>query len=376
MEGSGVAKSGMISADSHVVEPSEVFSPLEERFGDRAPRIVQSAQRGDEYLSGDGRATPVAVLGRAGIDPGSVEWSEAERLGFRVRAGILNVGERIKDQQRDGVAGEVLYPSLLLSMFARQETETELVKAAFCSYNDWLVAYTRDAPNNLFPLACIQLNDLDQAVSELRRCKLLGHVGACIPSSSTLERPYSDPVFDRFWAAAEELRMPLAFHIGSGAVPGENMPSFLRERGLFWTLFPTIISVTIGDLILGGVCERFPNIKFVVAEFDTGWIATFLNRLDWAAKRDGYSPGLTLTPSDYWQRNFVATFEDDEVGVRTRDLLGGHTLMWASDYPHGDSTWPDSQAILDRVMKGCNQEERQSMTARNVVELYSLPIEA
>jgi predicted TIM-barrel fold metal-dependent hydrolase len=371
-----VPSSLQISADSHVVEPPEVFISLSRRFGDAAPGVMPSAEHGHVYMPGNGRATPVAILGRAGIDPASPEWKRAEAKGYEVRPGILDVEARLKDQEIDGVVGEVLYPSLLLSMFSRQETETELVKAAFCSYNDWLVAYTRDAPNNLFPLACIQLNDLDQAVSELRRCKLLGHVGACIPSSSTLERPYSDPVFDRFWAAAEELRMPLAFHIGSGAVPGENMPSFLRERGLFWTLFPTIISVTVGDLILGGVCERFPNIKFVVAEFDTGWIATFLNRLDWAVKRDGYSPGLTLTPSDYWQRNFVATFEDDEVGVRTRDLLGGHTLMWASDYPHGDSTWPDSQAILDRVMKGCNQEERQSMTARNVVELYSLPIEA
>jgi predicted TIM-barrel fold metal-dependent hydrolase len=371
-----VPASLQISADSHVVEPPEVFTSLSTRFGDAAPGVVPSAEHGHEYLPGNGRATPVAILGRAGIDPASTDWKRAEALGYEVRPGILDVAARLKDQELDGVAAEVLYPSLLLSMFSRQESEPELVKAAFASYNEWVAGYAGQAPRNLFPLACIQLHDLDEAAAEIERSRKLGHVGACIPSSVPTGRPYADPVYDSFWAQAQELRMPLAFHIGTGAVPGENMPTFLRERGLFWTLFPTIISITIGDLILGGVCERFPNIKFVVAEFDTGWIATFLNRLDWAVKRDGYAPGLSLTPSEYWQRNFVATFEDDEVGIRTRDLLGVHTLLWASDYPHGDSTWPDSRATLERVMKGCSHEDRRCMTAGNVVELYSLPLES
>jgi predicted TIM-barrel fold metal-dependent hydrolase len=369
-----MSSSFAVSADSHVVEPPEVFEPLATRFGEDAPRIVHSAERGYEYVSGNGRSTPVAILGRAGMDPASPEWAEALSRGYDVRPGILDVQARLKDQELDGVVGEVLYPSLLLGTFAGQERNLDLVKATFASYNDWLAAYCREAPDRLFPLACIQLNDLDDAVRELQRCRKIGHVGACIPSSVPLDRPYTDPVYDRFWAAAQDVRTPLAFHIGADAVSGGNMPEFFREHGLSWTLFPTIISVTIGDLILGGVCERFPDLKFVVAEYDTGWVATLLRRLDWAVYRDGLGRGLSMTPSEYWRRNFVATFEDDEVGVRTRDILGVHTLMWASDYPHGDSTWPESQATLDRVTEGCSPEERMLITSGNAAQLYGLPV--
>lgn len=367
-------KTLFISADSHVVEPPEVFEPLVQRFGDAAPRVVTSPTRGHEFQAGNGRATPVAILGRAGIDPASDAWAEAEALGYNVRPGILDVQERIKDQALDGVAAEVLYPSLLLSMFSRQETDLELVKAAFRSYNDWLAAYVSEAPDHLFGLACIQLNDLDDAVAELERAKELGHVGACIPSSVPNDRPYASGAYDKVWAAAEALEMPLAFHIGTGGVPGENMPGFFRERSLSWTLFPTIISVAIGDLILSGACERFPGVRFVVAEFDTGWMANFLSRMDWAVYRDHNAPSLTMPPSQYWHRNFRATFEDDEVGIRTRDILGVRNLMWASDYPHGDSTWPDSRATLERIFEGCSEEDRRALATQNVIDLYKLPV--
>jgi predicted TIM-barrel fold metal-dependent hydrolase len=81
-------------------------------------------------------------------------------------------------------------------------------------------------------------------------------------------------------------------------------------------------------------------------------------------------------PSYYWKRNFLATLEDDILGIRTRDVIGVGSLMWGSDYPHGDSVFPDSQGVLDRIMDGVPVEERYAMTAKNVVDLYSLPFEA
>ena len=83
-----------------------------------------------------------------------------------------------------------------------------------------------------------------------------------------------------------------------------------------------------------------------------------------------------MKPSEYWARNFRITFEDDEIGIRTRDVIGVDNLMWGSDYPHGDSIFPDSQGVLDRIMEGVPADERYAMTAKNVVDLYDLPFEA
>ena len=364
-----------ISADSHVLEPPEVFEPLASRFGERAPHVVYSAEKGYELDNGRGRRSPIGGLATAGIDPRSPDWDEAFKRGYDVLPSLRDGRERAKDQDRDGVAAEVLYPSLMFSTFSRQEEETDLVVASFASYNAWLADHVKDAPGRLFGLACLQLKDLDAAIAEMERAKQLGHVGVCIPCTAPLHRPYSDRFYDRFWAAAQEMSMPLTLHIATGAA--DIMPAYFRERSHHsWIMQPAIAGVLINDLILSGVCERFPGIKFVPTEFDAGWLSTHLPRMDWAHYRFGDQGGLTMDPSEYWRRNFLATFEDDAAVVRVRDLIGVKTLMWANDYPHGDSIWPESQETLDRIMQGCTPDDRHKLIAKNVVDLYGLPFEA
>jgi predicted TIM-barrel fold metal-dependent hydrolase len=163
-------------------------------------------------------------------------------------------------------------------------------------------------------------------------------------------------------------------HIFTGATPNHGMP----HRAAGSPLAFTGVTFTIYDIIYGGVCERFPNLKFVITEFETGWIAMTLNRLDWNWFRGGGARTMPIRekPSFYWKQNFLATYEDDLLGIRTRDVIGVNTLMWGSDYPHGDSVFPDSQGVLDRILADCTGEERYAMTAKNVVELYGLPFEA
>jgi len=209
----------------------------------------------------------------------------------------------------------------------------------------------------------------------MQRAKKLGHVGCAIPCAAPPERPYADPLYDKFWAVAEALRMPLAFHTGAYAGPRGNLPAYFGERDLSWPLFSTIAAVSISDLILYGACDRFPDLKFIPTEFETGWIATFLLRMDWNEYRAHNYHGLSMEPSAYWRRNFAATFEDDEIGIHTRDILGVHTLMWASDYPHGDATWPESQETLAYVTRECTAEESQMLRGKNAVDIYSLPFE-
>lgn len=364
-----------ISADSHVVEPPEVYDGLEKRFGSRAPRMIDDPQVGLVTDHGDGtRGYSVGIFHTVGEDFGDPAVRERARRGFEfARPGVLNPAERIKDQDLDGVQAEVLYPSVLFSVY--QMKDVEIMQATMANYNDWLHNYASQAPGRLFCLALVQLYDLDLAIAELRRARNMGFVGACIPCSPPEDKPYSDPFYDRFWAAAQELEMPLAMHIFTGASKRDGMPDW---GPLNYSLAATAIARVILDLTWGGVCERFPGVRFVPTEFDTGWIAHLLYRTDYSFTKDGgfrKRPELKMLPSEYWRRNFLVTFEDDELGIRTRDKIGVENMLWGSDYPHNDSIFPESQETLDRLFEGVPDEERFKITAANAINLYKLPFE-
>jgi predicted TIM-barrel fold metal-dependent hydrolase len=363
-----------ISSDSHVVEPPELFEPLVKRFGEEAPHMVFREDVGPQLYLGKGQyGLIITGFLQAGFDFGRPDAQEVRKMGYELaRPGVYDVKARIEDQELDGIDAEVIYPSIIFNAY--QIDDPDILKATFRAYNDWTADYCKEAPDRLFGLACVQLYDLDEAIEEMKRCKALGYVGLCVPATAPPDRPYSDPWYDKFWAAAEELRMPLTMHIFTGATPNHGMP----HRAAGSPLAFTGVTFTIYDIIYGGVCERFPNLKFVITEFETGWIAMTLNRLDWNWFRGGGARTMPIKekPSFYWRQNFLATYEDDVLGIRTRDVIGVNTLMWGSDYPHGDSVFPDSQGVLDRILADCTAEERYAMTAKNVVELYDLPFEA
>ena len=124
-----------------------------------------------------------------------------------------------------------------------------------------------------------------------------------------------------------------------------------------------------------GVCERHPDLQFVVAEFNAGWLAHWLERVDQGWKREyGRNPtGSAPRPvGEIWKRQFFATIEDDQPALRTRDLIGEDRLMWGSDYPHTDSTWPCSMEVLDEMFAGLPDGTRRRITRDTVSDLYRL----
>ncbi|HXR36614.1 MAG TPA: amidohydrolase family protein, partial [Candidatus Binataceae bacterium] len=128
-------------------------------------------------------------------------------------------------------------------------------------------------------------------------------------------------------------------------------------------------------LILGGVLERFPKLKIVSVENDIGWISHFIQRADHAYDRYRFlerEAAVPQPPSYYFHRQVYATFQDDRVGIVTRDLVGVGNLMWASDYPHSDSTWPHSREVIARDFAGVNEHDRRMITADNASQLYGV----
>ena len=363
-----------ISADSHIVESAEFFEPLAKQFGDVAPRmVIADPARGPQLDLGNGKlGIGLSGFFMANVDFASGEAKELARKGYDLaRPGCYDTSERLKDQEMDGIDAEVIYPSVIFNVY--QIEDLEIVKTAFSMYNDWITAYCNEQPKRLFPLAALQLYDLDAAIKEMERAKSMGHVGVCIPATAPPDRLYSDPWYDKFWAAAQDMKMSLNMHVFTGATDNHGLPPAMRSGG--YALASCGVMFTCADVIQSGVCERFPEIKFVITEFETGWIANMLKRLDWGFVRGGgaKNQGIPMKPSEYWRRNFLATFEDDDLGIITRGYIGTNTLMWGNDYPHGDSVFPHSQKVLTEVLAECTPEERYEMTVKNVVELYNLP---
>lgn len=365
-----MAAEKILSADSHVVEPADVWTArIDKRFADRAPRVVQRVGKheGDFFVCEGIRPVPVSAFAVAGVDP--KDFRERMIQGYPgVRPSAWDPAERIKDQERDGVTGEVLYPSLGMSLF--QLADGELRAASFRAYNDWLAEYCAHNPRRLAGVAMISLDDSAEGARELERAAHKGLRGAMVWAEPPGERPYGDPVYDRFFAAAQECGAPVSLHI----LTERNRAELLRNVMRYYPSLHHAAERSIAGLIFSGVLERFPRLKLVSVENDIGWIPHFLQRLDHSYAKYRYLEGgpIPNPPSFYFHRQVYATFQDDRVGVVTRHFIGIGNLMWANDFPHSDSTWPNSREVIERDFAGVPADERRKIVADNAAALYAI----
>jgi predicted TIM-barrel fold metal-dependent hydrolase len=284
----------LISADSHVNEPGDLWTErIDRAFTERAPRVVDSVpgRPPGSYLVLEG-IPPIHVtqgLG-AGKKPEELE-KFFETTTYRdARRGGWDPVERIKDQELDGVEAEVIYTTLGFRQFWLKDPA--LQRACFRAYNDWLAEYCGYEPRRLAGLALISLYDVDEGVKELRRCRKIGLRGAMIWASPPEDRPYSDALYDPFWAEAQELGMPLSLHSITGMGPESQA---LRAMGReIRPLDRYMRSVTLCDevkrsltvFIFSGVLERFPRLHLVSAENEVSWLPFVLQR--WEQAFDDY----------------------------------------------------------------------------------------
>jgi predicted TIM-barrel fold metal-dependent hydrolase len=367
----------LISADSHVNEPGDLWvTRMDKAFRDRAPRVVENppGQRPGSYIVMEG--IPPIHLAQgigAGKKPEELPQFFKESTYKDIRPGGWDPAERLKDMDLDGVAAEVIYTTLGFRQFWL--TDAALQRACFRVYNDWLAEYCTHAPRRLIGLAMISLYDIDAAVQELRRCAKLGLRGALIWCSPPEDYSYSDPRYDPFWAAAQELHMPLSLHSITGAGPESRLlVKTPMDRYVRSVVLGHEVQRSLTVLIFSGVLERFPHLQFVSAENEVGWLTFFLQKLDQAQDeyRYLYPTPIKLKASEYFRRQVFATFIDDPVGVATRQFIGVDNIMWSSDYPHTVSTWPHSQEVVARDLQGVPASEARQIVWDNAARLYDL----
>jgi predicted TIM-barrel fold metal-dependent hydrolase len=381
----------VISADSHMMEPADLWETrLDNKFSDRAPKVVKN-ERGKGYVFVAPGVRPFPVAGGFGIGKSGAELQEHLQKGYEAaRPSGWDPAERLKDQDIDGVQAEVIYTTLGMPLFGLDDDE--LRRACFGVYNDWVAEFRSYSPKRLHPIALLSLDDIPLAVRELERCAKMGLKGAMIWGVPPEDKPYFNELYDPFWAAASEMKMPLSLHVitqrdQKSKNRDKSREKTEEERGpivfggvkmLIGTMQPVYqVQRTLSSFIFGKVFERFPELRIVSAENDTGWMAHFMYRSDHMYEKFGTireETRLQMKPSDYVRRNVWATFQDDAIGPMTYKFFGEDNYMWASDFPHTDSTWPNSLKVIKQDFEGVPEEVTRKIVCDNVSKLYNIEL--
>jgi predicted TIM-barrel fold metal-dependent hydrolase len=360
----------IFSADSHTMEPADLWVQRVDRgFRDRAPRVVKNYQdkKGSFFVAEGLTAFPVGGGFAAGKDPKDLATNQ--NVGYEeARPSGWDPVERLKDQDVDGVEGEVLYTTL--GMFLFHLKDPELQWACFRAYNDWVAEFCSHSPKRLIGLGLVAMQDVNEAVRELQRIAKKGLRGVMMNAAPPGDVPYSDPHFDPVWAVAQDLGLPMSLHI----LTGKRIVQLGKGRVATTVTIIHEVQNSLIDFLYNGVLERFPRLRLVSAENDIGWIAHYLYRLDIAYETLRYvdPTPVTMKPSEYFKRQVYATFQDDRPGVMTYELAGENNLMWASDFPHRASTWPRSRQVIEQNFAGIPETAKRKITYENVHRLYGI----
>ncbi len=247
------------------------------------------------------------------------------------------------------MAGSVLYPTEGLLLYG--VPDGELLTTMCRAYNDWLIEFCSFDPTRLRGVAMLNTDDAAGAADELERCAEAGLAGGLIPVALAPGDGYDDPRFDVLWERATRLGQPLSLHIGTAraSAAGGGFASDLRAvRPAAMVNQDVWVRNSLTDLILGGVFERHPALRVGSVEHELGWAPYFVDVLDYTYGQRARRPGWhrfadpTVRPSDFFRANVFVSFQSDPLGIELRRYFGAGSLMWGSDYPHSESTFPRS----------------------------------
>lgn len=366
----------IISADSHVdIRDEAVLEYLPDRHHEayraaktkfildllgQKPHKARKQQAAGQVI--DERSTPSY--------PTETPWEAAGRPG------AWDPHERLKDMDVDRVDAEVLYGDVVAGAMFYDIPDGGWLEA-FRAFNSAAIAFASVDPDRLVPVYIVPIADIDEAVKEVQRVANEGARALQLPlyPVDLGFAGYWDPVYDPLWSVISEIGLPISQHVGINAgLQAIQSYDPTPAKGVFQSLPPIFMAEVVAGWIVTGIFERFPGLKVVLVEAGLGWIPYYLERLDTMRGRhhwDHYGM-LKENPSHYWHHNMAATFEEDTFGVSVRGRVGVENLMWATDYPHPDSTWPHSQDVIQTHFGEVPIDETRLMVGGNAARLYGL----
>ncbi|HZN12655.1 MAG TPA: amidohydrolase family protein [Acidimicrobiales bacterium] len=367
----------VISVDDHLVEPPDMFEGrLPSKLQPLAPKVVLN-KRGHEVWEFDGQTfTQVGMNAVAGR---RMETMKMEPSRFAdMRPGCYDIHERIKDMDINGMWASLNFPSMITGFCGRvfsMASDPDLGHATTTAWNDWLFEeWYSPYPERIIPLGITFLTDPDKAAAEIYRNAERGFRSVTLP-----ERPHAiglPSIFLPYWepiiAACAETDTVVSLHVGSSGM-GEY-PEGCPGVQLGATLFGQLSLTACAEWLWSGWPVKYPNLKIAMSEGGIGWVAMLIDRLENIIDRSQYGLGWEMRPADVLRRNFWWCTLDDPSTIDTRDVIGVENVMVECDYPHGDGTWPDTQALIADVWGHIPDDELRMMCCENAAKLYRHPL--
>jgi predicted TIM-barrel fold metal-dependent hydrolase len=393
----------IISVDDHVVEPANVWMDrLPAKYHDIGPRVVR-APVGEITFVG-GKFTP--RVGEPGDGP-DVDWWFYEDLrrpllrldaavGYprdevdlravtyqQMRPGAWQVGPRLEDMDRNWIQASLCFPTFprFCGQTFTEATDKELGLLCVKAYNDWMVDdWCAPSGGRLIPLIIVPLWDAELAAAEVTRNAERGVRAVCfseIPPFLGLPSVHDpDNYWDPFFRACHETGTVINMHIGSSS----RMPSTSADAppAVGSTLTFANAAYSLVDWLMSGVFSRFPELTIAYSEGQIGWIPYVLERADvvWAENRGwgGVADKVMEPPSELFRRHVYGCFFNDAHGLRSIDDIGADRITYESDYPHSDSTWPNTRQIAEEQMKNLDDDVIQLIVRDNAIRMLSLDL--
>ena len=321
----------------------------------------------------------------------NADWRQGRE---RALSGAWDHDERLRVLDGDGIAGEIIFPDGItemnmppfgagLSLPTDSRIVPELQWEGARAHNRWLAEFCAMAPERRAGVALAPICwDVDEAVREIRWVREHGLRGILIPSMWGRQPAYHDPRYEPIWSACEDLGVVV--HLHSGAAPMEDYGDHLGMMGIYITEVVWWAVRPLTFLIWGGVFERHPKLRLAITESTTVWVPEALALMDqrysethYSAKLGDYRSHLTMKPSDYFHRNVMlgaSCMPRREAEMRHQ--IGVPNIMWGSDYPHPEGTWPHTREQMRETFRGLPEAELRAMLGGNAVRVYGFDADA
>ncbi|GAF44710.1 amidohydrolase family protein [Rhodococcus wratislaviensis] len=383
----------IIDTDTHVVEPPDLWTARvsTKKWGDLVPHVRWDDREGDEawFVSGK-RMSAVGAPAMAGwteFPPGHPRrFSDTDPRSW-------DPAKRLTLMDEYGIHAQILYPNVAVfsSKTLQSNGDNELQIECIKAYNDYLTEWAQFAPGRYIPVGILPFWDMEATLAEVERIAADGHKGLVFtqnPAAFGLPT-LTDPYWDRLWASAQEKKLPINFHIASGEVDlsgfGHESNGVHANYAMMGISFFMDNARTISQLICGGICHRFPDLKFVSVESGIGWMPFALEGLDWQWKNSGVHkdrPDYDLLPSEYFQRQIYGCFWFEQASALSAiDQIGADNVLYETDYPHPTSMSPgpasDAQRPDDYLRQNfghLSEEDARKILHDNAAKLYNLDV--
>jgi uncharacterized protein len=364
----------IISADSHTVEPPDLWEKwLERKFLDTAPKLVDDGDGGDAWLyGGAAKPEPLGLVTCVGTHPEELKWT-GKKYGTNIHPSCYDGAERLKIMDVDGVDAEMLYPPQRAMLTFMRNKDRDAHLAGIRAYNRWLKdGFCAPDPARLVGIAQMPNVGIETTVAELRQAKKDGFRGVAIsawPSGGDNLSRDDDP----FWAAAADLDMPVSIHL----LLAVSQQKFVGSKEAAVAIGATAFSLTmalITETIFQGIFDRCPKLRMAAVETGVGWIPHFLEMTDDRYWRNRIWAGTKLAkvPSQYFRDHWLATFIVDRNGISVRHQVGVENMSWSTDFPHHGNDWPYSRKVIDGLFADVPEDERRKIVCDNAARFWGL----